>query len=69
MIEPKVIQHTWWQDSKKRLWVILQVMPFFPTETEKTILMLQAGKMEAIERPYQEIITLIKEGNFNPISY
>ncbi|MGY4385667.1 hypothetical protein ACVWYN_002713 [Pedobacter sp. UYP24] len=68
MIEPqKIMMQTWFQDSHNRVWVILRVNPF-STEPPKEIDMLELGKSESITRPYREIVDLVANGIFKPIS-
>lgn len=71
-----LIAHTWWVDVKNRTWLILSV-PFTPYYNENKVLcfkpsgyvtLLEYGKSDIIEQPYELIKEFINNKTFKPIS-
>jgi hypothetical protein len=65
----RIIPNVWYKDTKDRIWVVLNVLPFFPTEDSTEVVLLEFGKMESINRPYSEIQELVESGTFTQIPF
>jgi hypothetical protein len=65
----RIIPNVWYKDSKDRIWVVLNVLPFYPTEDNTEVVLLEFGKMEPINRPYKEILELVESGTFAQIPF
>lgn len=70
-----LLPNTWWIDTKDRTW-LLKMVPMTPFINEKKVLdfkpagsvsLLELGKSEMIEQPYETIQEYISKGIFKPL--
>lgn len=71
-----LIPNTWWTDSKNRTWVILSapLNPFYDEDNILNfkpagyVLLLEYGKADTIEQPYDLIKDYITQGTFKQVT-
>ncbi|SDM39866.1 hypothetical protein [Pedobacter antarcticus] len=67
MNDPKITPRTWYIDSKKRTWFITGIWRI-PLGDPVDIEMMEVGKSDIVTQPYNTIVQLIKDKEFNQLT-